>query len=302
MKARALAPGRFVARRAVELFGTSLDNPLGLAAGFDKNAELIDAAREFGFGYVEVGSVTRHGGPGNPRPRMFRLAGGDLLNRMGLNGDPVDEVVERMKTATSSAFAVNVAKTHDPTIMGDEAIADMVYTHSAVKMFGIYTALNISCPNTAEGRTFEDPGPLDDLLSAIDVSGGARPVLVKLSPVLAYDENRAKLEKVIEVCESYDVAGYIAANTVPTELPKVGKGGRSGSACLPHALNLVHYLTARTSKPVIGVGGIRTAADAHEFCAAGAVALQAYCGFVRGPHAGARFAHHVNRGLEAHRS
>ncbi|MBI4089538.1 MAG: quinone-dependent dihydroorotate dehydrogenase, partial [Candidatus Levybacteria bacterium] len=201
MKHKLLAPDEFKTEESkTELFGVEINNPLGLAAGFDKNGELIDSALEYGFGYVEVGSVTYEGGKGNEKPRLFRLhKEKGLLNRMGLNGDPAEIVAERLKTAKSKAFGVNIAKTHSPDILGDKAIADFVNSYKLLKSFGIYTVINISCPNTREGRTFEDPASLRELLSAISEAGRVKPILLKLSPVIARADN--KLTEVVSIAE-----------------------------------------------------------------------------------------------------
>ena len=270
------------------LFGVALPNPLGLAAGFDKNGELLHVIHRYGFGFAEVGSVTRRGGPGNPRPRVFRV-GEDVMNRMGLNGDPAEVVAGRLRRSPTPFFGVNVAKTHDPTIVGDAAIEDVVATCRLVGDLGFYTAINVSCPNTREGKTFEEPAALHELLAAVnDTREDAPPLVVKLSPGLADDA--ARLAAVVEVCESSGVGGYVACNTLPVE-NRHGRGGLSGDAVRPLALRTVRWLRANTAKPVIGVGGVKTPGHLREFLDAGASAVQAYNGFVRGPFAGPRFAY-----------
>lgn len=277
------------------LFDRLLPNPLGLAAGFDKNGELLARIHGYGFGFVEVGSLTLRGGPGNPKPRMFRL-GDDIMNRMGLNGDPAPVVAERLRKSPTPTFAVNIAKTHDPAILGDEAIEDMLGTYRLVHDLGIYIVLNISCPNTREGKTFEEPHALAELLKAVGSARTeiSRPLCVKFSPQLVDDE--PKLATLLQICAAGNVDGFVACNTLPVE-NHYGRGGLSGSRVHPLAVRTVRFIVQQTKKPVIGVGGIFTAADAFDFLDAGATAIQAYNGFVRGPLAGPRFAFDIVAGL-----
>ena len=278
------------------LFGRVLPNPLGLAAGFDKDAELLATFGGYGFGFSEVGSLTFRGGPGNPKPRMFRI-GRDVMNRMGLNGLPAATVADRLRRSPSPHFAVNVAKTHDPQIVGDAAIEDVVETVRLVHDLGIYVALNVSCPNTREGKTFEEPAALAELLAAVNAvrDTSSRPLCVKLSPTLV--DAPGKLAAVVEVCESAGVAGYVACNTLPVENAH-GRGGLSGRRVHGRAVRTVDFLARETGKPALGVGGVFTAADARELLDAGATAVQVYNGFVRGPLAGPRFAFDVVKGLQ----
>lgn len=291
-----------------ELFGHELDNPLGLAAGFDKNGELVGSIRAYGFGFLEVGSVTLRGGPGNPKPRLFRLPGGGLLNRMGLNGDPAPLVAERLAKSVECNYGVNIAKTHDPDIVGDKAIDDVVGSYRILRGHGIYTVLNISCPNTREGKTFEDPGALRELLEAVSpfrrYSENTHPakLLLKLSPTLAHSPTT--LMEIIELANRYKIDGFVASNTFPvtddvfgdhlTTFQKYGRGGLSGPRVRALSLLLVKLLRAGGwTKTIIGCGGISTASDIVDYKLAGADLFQAYYGFVSGPLAGRRFAHDI---------
>jgi dihydroorotate dehydrogenase len=300
MARRLLAPGPIVLadESRPTLFGQKLPNPLGLAAGFDKNGQIVDAAMDYGFGFVEVGSVTFRGGPGNPKPRMFRLDDQTIMNRMGLNGDPAEAVAGRLANVRTPYFGVNIAKTHSPDILGEAAIEDICGSYRLLNCFGFYTAINVSCPNTREGRTFEDPAPLKELLSALNALRAGQnvpPLLVKLSPVLdpAEADGAARLEQVLEVCEAARIDGYICCNTLPTEHPKFGRGGMSGQAIRPRAWRMCEFITGRLSRPVIGLGGIFTRDHLEGYLQRGCTAVQAYNGFVRGPTAGVRFAHRV---------
>lgn len=292
-------PGPFKTEDSrVELFGIELDNPLGLAAGFDKNGTMVKAAHEHGFGWVEIGSVTYKGGRGNEKPRLFRdVENQSLLNRMGLNGDAAWKVRERLEIseADETKYAINIAKTHDPEIMGDRAIDDISNTYDLLKHFGIYTVLNISCPNTREGKTFEEPEPLKELLSNLG-SGVARPLLVKLSPNLSEE----RLDSLMEVTEnSGKISGYVCGNTLPSaELPELydgcGKGGISGQPIKNLAESLVWKVFKRTDEVIIGCGGVNSGRSALALVDQGAGFVQAYTGFIYG---GRNFAHDVNRDL-----
>jgi dihydroorotate dehydrogenase len=296
---RLLAPGPCTLSdtKRPTLFGQHLHNPLGLAAGFDKNAKIVDAAIDYGFGFVEVGSVTLRGGPGNPKPRMFRLDDETIMNRMGLNGDPAEVVAARLGKVQTPLFAVNIAKTHSPEIVCDAAIADIRESYKLLRTFGLYTAINISCPNTREGRTFEDPAPLADLLSALNEirDPSARPLLVKLSPVLDPFDSPDRLQQVLTVCQSAKIDGYICCNTLPIKHPKFGAGGVSGHAVRERALRIIDFIRTRDTDPIIGCGGIYTHEHLQQYLTRGCVAAQAYNGFVRGPNAGVNFVRKVLR-------
>lgn len=299
MKHKLLAPGRYVSSESLDahcrIFGWDIDNRLGLAAGFDKNGELVGVADRYGFGWIEVGSVTYRGGKGNPKPRLFRLKDGALLNRMGLNGDPAEQVVERIRMIKGwrSQFAINIAKTHDPKIVGDHAIKDMALTYRLVHDMGMYTAINISCPNTTEGRTFtDDMSALDELLGELQAmsTASSRPRVVKLSPDLMYEA----LKKIIRVCKSRGIKGYVVSNTIPTVFQKHGKGGLSGPDVKPRALKMIAWMRLNgVDETIIGCGGVQTGQDMRDYINEGADAVQAYAGFVNGPLAGPDFAHKV---------
>lgn len=278
-------------------FGTPLISRFGLAAGFDKNGELVDVVQDYGFGFIEVGSVTHNGGEGNEKPRLFRIEDGDLLNRMGLNGDPAEIVAKRLSRAKSTKYGVNIAKTHDPAIMGDKAIVDIVMSYRYLQSFGLYTCINISCPNTKEGKTFETPGALQELLVELrrQRTINAQPLFVKLSPTLALEKDH--LQKVVAICEEFGVKGFVCSNTLPFNHPRYGKGGASGSRVKEFAFQLctdIRFMSPLTK--IIGCGGITTGADAFRFHRAGADYFQSYAGFIqRGP----GFAFHIKSELDA---
>lgn len=310
MKHKLCAPGVLIECRNDKqtLFGTAIKNPLGLAAGFDKNGDLVDVIEEYGFGFVEVGSVTYRGGPGNPKPRLFRLAEESnphgIMNRMGLNGDPAEIVAGRLLRATSDAFGVNIAKTHSPEIMGDAAIRDIQQTYKLVRNLGAYTALNISCPNTREGKTFEEPSALRELLVAIGDTEPSMhhyrltPLLVKMSPTLVNDATR--LDGLIKVCRDHNISGYVMCNTLPMDHPQHGKGGGSGTWVKQRATILIQWMRQihKVTEPIIACGGIFSGQDLIDYETSGATFFQNYNGFVRGPNAGPKFARAVLDGAE----
>lgn len=299
MKNRLLSPGPFISKYQCILFGTQIHNKLGLAAGFDKNAELIDVIQDYGFGFIEIGSITYHGSRGNPKPRLFRLDDKNLLNRMGLNGLPAAQVVENIKKANNKHFGINITKTHSPDILGDKAIEDVASTYKLINEYGLYNVLNISCPNTKEGKTFEDPSALSELLKEITLHRKKVPLLVKLSPSLVMNSRPEQiLGNIIQICSYYNVDGFVCSNTIPFTHPVHGKGGKSGSDLYEYVLKMIQFARTFTDKTIIACGGIMTSHEAMLLQYAGANFFQAYTGFVRGPNAGVNFAHIVNKGIE----
>lgn len=282
------------------LWGQHFSNPVGLAAGFDKNARLVRFWEQIGFGFVEVGSVSARPSRGNPRPRLFRLMEEKaLINRMGLNNDGAERVVERLKAYSGPVnrpLGVNLAKTHDPSIMGEAAVEDFRRSFALLAPFAGYVVLNISCPNTREGKTFESPEALDALLRAIFAERREQrldvPVLVKLSPAVSdrviYD---SLVEEIVAVSLEYDVAGFVATNTASDReglrtpedtLARIGQGGLSGAPIAGRSTRLIRYLYQKTGGrlPIIGVGGIMSAEDAYRKIRAGASLVELYTGLV----------------------
>lgn len=287
-------------RLKLRLWGNTFPNPVGLAAGFDKNAELVSFWEAVGFGFVEVGSVTARPSDGNPKPRAFRLPDDEaLINRMGLNNDGAGAVAERLETernARSRPLGINLAKTHDPDILGDAALEDFRQSFRELGSQAQYVTLNVSCPNTADGTTFEDPAALDDLLGVIGdeqkPAGLETPVLIKLSPPLSdqvlFDTH---LDDLVAVAQDHEVHGFVACNTAADRsnlrtaderLSSIGDGGVSGPPLASRATSLVRYLYRATDGdvPIIGVGGVRDAASAYEKIQAGASLVQLYTALV----------------------
>lgn len=285
-------------RLAIDVLGLHFDNPIGLAAGMDKNAVLVPFWRLTGMGFTEIGSVSARKCQGNRRPRSFRLPLDEaLVNRMGLNNQGADRIARRVgQLDRSRPLAINLVKTHDASIAGQAAVDDFVASFARLAPLASFVVLNLSCPNTAEGKTFEDPNTLDDLLAAImseraKVAPGV-PVLLKLSPP---ESERIVLDsavdEIVAVGASHGVAGYVASNTAADrngvttpedQLERIGPGGLSGRPIERRATRLVRYLFRRTDGrvPVIGVGGVFTAEDAYRKIRAGASLVELYTGLV----------------------
>ncbi|MGM0545548.1 MAG: quinone-dependent dihydroorotate dehydrogenase [Bacteroidota bacterium] len=274
-----------------QIWGLTFRNPIGLAAGFDKNGEIPEIMEALGFGFVEVGSITANPSTGNPKPRAFRLPKDRaIINRMGLNNDGAQTIVKRLKNKKLSIpLGVNIAKTHNPNIMGDAAIQDYVLSFNEAKKVADYITVNISCPNTASGKTFEDPTALDELLAALKIRDDARvvPTTVKFSSDLTKDQ----LLELIEICENHRIHGYVACNTsssregLQTEKAKIkgiGRGGLSGAPIAPKSVKIIQWISDATKgqKPIIGVGGIDSFNTALKMLLAGADLLQVYTGLI----------------------
>jgi dihydroorotate dehydrogenase len=290
-------------------FGLQFKSPIGLAAGFDKNGHLPRSIQALGFGFTEVGSITARRSEGNPKPRMYRLPLDQaLVNRMGLNNDGASAIVSRLQSysKTSIPLGINIAKTHDPRILGDAAIRDYIASYKEAVTIADYITINVSCPNTEEGKTFEDTSALRDLLSGISKERQTTniPVLVKFSADLTHNE----LASLIHVCEEEGIDGYVAVNTSglriglsQTEIGVImsaGRGGLSGQPLLTRAEGTIRHIRSLVpeSRLIIGVGGVDSTEAALRLLKAGASLLQVYTGLV---YQGPGLASIINRGLSA---
>ncbi len=278
-----------------KILGLTFQNPVGLAAGFDKNGKTVAFMESLGFGFIEIGSITANPSTGNPKPRSFRLPKDEsLINRLGLNNEGAQTISRRLKKVSPEVpIGINIAKSHDPTIEGRAAISDYKISFEFVKDFADYITLNISCPNTREGKTFEDPATLDNLLTELKIGKDASlpPVLVKFSVDLSNEE----LVDLLKVCENHAVDGYVAVNTSSNrnnlttskkEIDRIGRGGLSGRAIAARSTEIIKQVHSFTKgeKTIIGVGGIFSSEDAIEKLKAGADLLQLYTGLVyKGP-------------------
>lgn len=274
-----------------KIWGLTFSNPVGLAAGFDKNATAVSLMERLGFGFIEVGSVTANPSAGNPKPRSFRLPEDrSLINRMGLNNDGAPTVSRRLQKLTHSVpLGVNIAKTHNPEIIGEKALGDYKESFDLLKDHADYVTINISCPNTEEGKTFEEPEPLNDLLELLEISKDSSlpPILVKFS----VDLDRTKLEELLAITESHNIDGYVATNTSSGRdnlstphgtVKQIGKGGLSGRAIADRSTEIIRMISEITKgdKPIIGVGGISDGEDAIRKLKAGADLLQIYTSMI----------------------
>lgn len=301
-----LAAKRFEAETfgSLNRFGLTFKNPLGIAAGFDKNGVVINQLAALGFGFVEAGTVTYESQKGNEKPRMFRLPQDNaLINRLGFNNDGAKKVVERIKNLdTNRVVGINIGKNRDVPI--EEATENYLNCFDLVHEAADYIAVNISSPNTSNLRELQKAANLEGLLKALQMRNkllSAKPLLVKIAPDLSEPE----IEAVVDICLRFEISGVIATNTTikrtnlktgQSHLEKIGAGGLSGKP-LASASNYVISKIFKLSDgklPVIGVGGIFNAEDAFTKIAAGACLLQAYTGFV---YHGPFFARDINTGL-----
>lgn len=273
----------------VEKAGLRFPNPLGLAAGYDKNGITPLAMQALGFGFVEIGSITALPSSGNPKPRAFRLPEDEsLINRMGLNNEGAQKVISRLKHYDLRIpMGVNIAKTNDSSIHGDDAIRDYKTSFDQAAEVADYITVNISCPNTGEGKTFEDPAALKDLLSALQPDAYDLPVMVKFS----VDTEHQVLSKLISIAEDHGIAGYVATNTSSertglqtsrSRLRHIGNGGLSGRAIRTASTAMIRHIRREVPEErlIIGVGGVSDPSSAKEKLQAGADLLQIYTGMI----------------------
>ncbi|PYI94219.1 MAG: dihydroorotate dehydrogenase (quinone) [Verrucomicrobia bacterium] len=273
------------------VFGLTFLNPIGLAAGFDKNGVAIPAWAALGFGFVEIGTVTAKAQPGNPKPRIFRYPEQEaLINRLGFNNDGADVVAARLRRLRESSrwpvipIGINLGKSKITPI--ENAVEDYVYSFRLLAPLADYVVLNVSSPNTPGLRSLQEHAALVQLLAAIrrENETARKPVLLKIAPDLSI----AELEQIIAACEQHGIAGIVATNTtldhsaIPSARDQTG--GLSGRPLRKKSTEFVRAITSRSSLPVIASGGIADAASAREKFEAGAQLLQVYTGYVyRGP-------------------
>ena len=274
-----------------ELMGLRFKNPVGLAAGFDKNAKEIDELAELGFGFLEVGTLTPQPQSGNDRPRLFRLPQDEaLINRMGFNNEGVLAAVERLKKRKPGVLiGGNIGK--NKTTPNERAFEDYNYCFEALYPYVDYFVVNVSSPNTPHLRELQEKEPLMKLLTRIkELSKGkekARPVLLKIAPDLSVSQ----LDDVIEIVKETRTDGVIATNTTISReglstssmaLERIGAGGLSGRPLARRSNEVIAYLRKELGNgyPIIGVGGIMCTEDALDKFRAGADLIQLYTGFV----------------------
>jgi dihydroorotate dehydrogenase len=282
-------------------FGLSFSNPVGLGAGFDKNARYLRELEVLGFGFVEIGTVTPKPQAGNDKPRLFRLPkDGALINRMGFNNDGVEAIAARLKlwkasrsrsTANSSGFLVggNIGKNKNTP--NEEAWKDYEICFTALHPYVDFFVVNVSSPNTPGLRALQDKDALHGILTRLQALNKThaqqRPILLKIAPDLSEEQ----LDDVVALALSINLDGLVATNTTidrgglvtdEAEVATIGAGGLSGRPVRERSTEVLRYLTARTAGaiPVIGSGGVFTGADAREKFEAGAILTEVWTGFI----------------------
>ena len=274
-----------------ELFGLHFDNPVGIAAGFDKNAAVFEELAQLGFSHIEIGTVTPKAQPGNPKPRLFRLMQDQgLINRMGFNNNGLEAAIEKLRQRSGKVIVGGNIGKNTKTANAD-AVADYVANFEGLFPYVDYFVVNVSCPNISDLRELQDQDALMAILMAIQernhLKPKPKPVLLKVSP----DLNEKQLDEVITIVKDTGIQGVVATNTTVSRdsLRKdkstaelAGNGGLSGLPIRDRSTEVIRYLAEKSGKafPIIGVGGIFTPADALEKLEAGADLVQVYTGFI----------------------
>lgn len=285
---RAVLRRRYAVSAPVEAFGVRFPNPVGLAAGMDKNGVALPTWPALGFGFVEAGTVTAHAQPGNAKPRMFRLRdSGAVLNRMGFNNAGAGALAARLAALGRLDVPLGVSLGKSKVTPLDAAVEDYLASYRVLHRYADYIAVNVSSPNTPGLRSLQDKSAISDLLGALH---GPTPVLVKIAP----DLPESAIAELLEVCLSHGAAGVIATNTTLSrdglaaadQGRGVEAGGLSGAPLSEKARKIVSFVHTETGGrlPIIGVGGIMDPDDAARMFDAGATLVQLYTGFIyRGP-------------------
>jgi dihydroorotate dehydrogenase len=274
-----------------KLFGLTFINPVGLAAGFDKNAVLYNELANFGFGFIEIGTVTPKGQLGNPKKRLFRLKEDQgIINRMGFNNDGVEEAIKNLKKNKHKVIiGGNIGKNTETKL--EDYTQDYLEVFKELHPFVDYFVLNVSCPNVGSHAKLSDKDYLFELITECQSQNNLfkikKPILLKIAP----DLNNSQLDEIIELVAETNIDGVIASNTSTTRdnlnvskerLQEIGNGGVSGQPIKDQSTQVIKYLadTSNKSFPIIGVGGIHSAEDALEKLNAGADLVQVYTGFI----------------------
>ncbi len=288
-----------------ELFGLKFPNPVGLAAGFDKNARWVDELECLGFGFIEIGTVTPIAQPGNDKPRLFRLPQDEaLINRMGFNNDGAIAAAERLKNRKSKIIVGgNIGK--NKITPNERALDDYLKCYDALFNVVDYFVVNVSSPNTPGLRALQEKEPLMNILQQLQNKNSAqakpKPMLLKIAPDLSEEQ----LDDIIDIVNQTKIAGVIATNTTISrddlltskeEIESIGAGGLSGKPVKNMSTEVIRYLKQKSNNafPVIGAGGIHSAEDAIEKLKAGADLVQVYTGFI---YEGPSIAKRINKAL-----
>ena len=275
------------------IWGIKFPNPVGLAAGLDKNGEVFPEMANMGFGFVEIGTVTPLGQDGNPLPRLFRVVEDEaIINRMGFNNVGVEQMILNIKKGRKRAggkviLGGNIGK--NKITSNEDANQDYLTSFEALYPFVDYFVVNVSSPNTPNLRALQDKEPLTQLLQLLKNSANkkprSKPILLKIAP----DLTNGQLDDIIEILNSPVIDGIVATNTTiersglnisPEEIEKNGAGGMSGKPLTERSTEIIQYISDRTKKPIMAVGGIMSAKDAMDKFKAGASLVQIYSGFI----------------------
>ncbi|MFL0064312.1 quinone-dependent dihydroorotate dehydrogenase [Tenacibaculum maritimum] len=297
-------------RLTKELFGLTFKNPVGLAAGFDKNALLYNELANFGFGFVEIGTVTPKGQEGNPKKRLFRLKEDNgIINRMGFNNEGLEAVIKQLKKNKGAIIiGGNIGKNTNTS--PDHYTDDYLACFKGLYPYVDYFVLNVSCPNVGSHAKLDDVLYLKELITKVQevdrtlsVSKGSKskPILLKIAP----DLNNHQLDEIIQLIKETKIAGVIASNTSVSRahlktskerLLEIGNGGVSGRPVKDKSTKVINYLATKSNKafPIIGVGGIHSEKDALEKIEAGADLVQIYTGFI---YEGPRLVKRINKAI-----
>ena len=273
-------------RLETEVFGLKFKNPVGLAAGFDKDALLYKELSHFGFGFIEIGTLTPKGQEGNPKKRLFRLKEDQaIINRMGFNNGGIQEAVERLKKNEGVLIGGNIGK--NKLTPNENAVDDYLICFEALFDYVNYFVVNVSSPNTPNLRELQEKEPLTQLLQALQKDNlakpNSKPILLKIAP----DLTDTQLLDIIDIVKETKIAGVIATNTTISRegLQSTNRsetGGMSGKPLAKRSTEVIRFLSEKSNKafPIIGVGGIHSAEDAIEKLEAGASLIQLYTGFI----------------------
>ena len=288
-----------------EVFGLKFKNPVGLAAGFDKDAKLIDEMAMLGFGFIEIGTLTPKPQEGNPLPRLFRLPSDHaLINRMGFNNGGVDDAIIRLKERKSDVLiGGNIGK--NKVTDNEKAVYDYLYCFEALFPYVDYFVVNVSSPNTPNLRDLQEKEPLKKLLMAVKKANlnknSPKPILLKIAPDLTVGQ----LDDIVEIVLETKIDGVIATNTTidrsllttdAGQVQAIGAGGVSGKVLAKRSTEVIRFLVKQSNNafPIIGVGGIFSAQDAIDKLEAGASLVQIYTGMI---YEGPALVKKINKGL-----
>ncbi|MBL4669556.1 MAG: quinone-dependent dihydroorotate dehydrogenase [Flavobacteriales bacterium] len=274
-----------------KLFGLTFKNPVGLAAGFDKDARWYNELAHLGFGFIEIGTLTPKAQIGNPKPRLFRITEDEgLINRMGFNNLGAEDAINRLKDRkTNIIIGGNIGK--NTATSNDDALADYIFNFNTLHDYVDYFVVNVSCPNVKDLTKLQDTPFLLNLLGNLkhinSTKDKPKPILLKIAP----DLNNSQLDEIIDIIAQTKIDGVIAANTTISRenlttdsktITAIANGGLSGKPVTKRSTEVIRYLSEKSNKafPIIGVGGIHTAEDAIEKLDAGADLVQIYTGFI----------------------